>query len=470
MSNYLKQLKTHHRALVVIILMIIGLGLAGQVLAYENYIYIDWFNDYETGLLNGQGGWTGSGWQVQDYSVWEGSKAISCEPPDTCNVSKTGNQSDTGHFVFMVYISSSGNPQNGAKIEVYQGTSKKNDFRIGEYVEGEMRVYGYAPGFAQMGVITTFDEWFPVEFEWENGAPDKWRYRWEDNEWTEWYSSTIAWSYLDKVSVGSTKTGNVNNGYVFVDTIDKEIIELEMSIQGLSPESATEITDLNENITIKYLGFDWEIYDGFIVNFKDDKIGGLGNSQIFLADDLSPTGSGQVEINLQDFGIDSNGSWHLTGLGFGTELDIEGGMFLTTRGYIDFWTNELVSPSYYLAINVEGLPNPYVFTEPNDWYSVYVERFDTPTAFFTAFVGLLSPIFEKIGEFGIRAQSMFDQNEAYERGYSLGEVFPIINGYIGKIDLFFGGFPLASFFKYLILTMFAIFIIRTILKFIPFFG
>lgn len=243
-----------------------------------------------------------------------------------------------------------------------------------------------------------------------------------------------------------------------------------MRIWGIDPATGTEITDLNTEIEIGYEGFDWEIYEGFMVNFRDNKLGVVVNSIQFLADDLDPSGTGEKIINLQDFNFDSNGIWDLTGFGFGTHLDIEGGMFITTRGWIDFWTDDLIDPPYYLTINVEGLPDPYVFTEPEDWYSTNVERFDTPTTLFTSFVGLLSPIFEKVGDFGIRAQAMFDQNEAYDRGYSLGEIFPLLNGYIQKIDQFFGGFPLVSFFKYLILVMLAIFIIRVVMKFIPFFG
>lgn len=257
---------------------------------------------------------------------------------------------------------------------------------------------------------------------------------------------------------------------------DKSFLEIlgplsqEVYIEGFSPASTTEITDLDQNITIKYYNFDWEIYNGFIVSFIDDKLGVVAESQQFLADDLSPTGSGQVVVNLQDFNIDTNGKWYLTALGFGTELDIQGGMFLTTRGYVDFWTDELVDPEYYLLINIEGFASPYTFTDPEDWYGVNVDRFDTPTDFFYDFVGLLTPIFEKISDFNLRSQSFFDKLESYDRGYALGEIFPLATGYVKKIESFFGGFPLIQFFIYAILTIIAIFIIRMTIKFIPFIG
>lgn len=244
-----------------------------------------------------------------------------------------------------------------------------------------------------------------------------------------------------------------------------------LKIYGSSPASGTTITDFESpSLSITYQGFDWDIYDGFVVNFRDDVIGVAAKSIQFLAEDLDPSGNGTEVINLADFEIDENGKWYLTALGFGADLDIQGGMFLTTRGYVDFWSDELVDPEYYLNINVAGLPTPYTFDEPETWYSENVLRFDSPTTFFTSFTDIFGPIFEKIAEFGNRILPMFNQTEAYDRGYALGEIFPIARGYISKIDMFFGGFPLASFLTYIILIMLGIFIFRIIMKFIPFLG
>jgi hypothetical protein len=242
---------------------------------------------------------------------------------------------------------------------------------------------------------------------------------------------------------------------------------------GISPLTGIEITDLTATFEFGYSSFDFDTssgYAGFVVNFKDNKIGANANSIQYLKNNLDPSGSGTKIITLSDFGFDSNGIWKFTGLGFGTHLDIEGGMFLTGRGYVDFWTDDLATPDYTLLINVPTLPTPYSFSEPTAWYETHQSRFATPTAFFADFVNLISPIFENVGEFGVRAQEFFNKTEAYDRGYALGAVFPIIGGYIQKIDLFFGGFPLASFLIYLILVMAGIFIIRVVMKFIPFFG
>lgn len=245
------------------------------------------------------------------------------------------------------------------------------------------------------------------------------------------------------------------------------------TIFGISPVSETEITSLTATFEFGYSNFNWDTssgYAGFVVNFRDYKIGAVAKSIQYLKNQLMPNGTGTETINLNDFEIDKNGTWHFTGLGFGTHLDIEGGMFLTGRGYVDFWTEDLATPDYNLIFNIAGLTIPYTFSTPTEWYSENITRFDTPTDFFIAFVGFLTPIFEKVGEFGVRVQDMFDQNEAYDRGYALGGIFPFVEGYVQKIDIFFGGFPLTNFFKYSILIMLAIFIVNAVMKFIPFFG
>lgn len=465
MSNYLKQLKTRHRAIVGLILAIVGLVLAVEVLA-SAFPFSDDFNSYNLGDLNLQNDWATTNMIVVETDCLE-EKCIEASI-DTGGGNKTGELVETG--VWSFYFRYIGDPtghnsyisfrKDGDTQFIISPTATANTWQLtaeGSYI-----------------LTTDFPEntWGYFKCMWDLSPPDR-----DDRIVNCVFGEDTEFNPANNLVPSSYINQNVNEIYLNnleADMMIDYIFDIPyvpvLEIWGISPNSGTEITDLDTTLTIGYKGFDWEIYSGFIVDFRDSKIGAVALSQIFLADDLDPSGSGQVGINLQDFEFDSNGQWYLTGLGFGTHLDIEGGMFLTTRGYIDFWTDELVKVSYYLTINVEGLPTPYVFIAPDDWYSANVERFATPTALFSSFVGLISPVFENVGEFGIRTQNMFNQKEAYDRGYALGEIFPLIGGYIQKIDQFFGGFPLASFFTYLILVMFAIFIIRVVMKFIPFFG
>jgi len=447
-------------------LVILGITIPFFLVEALTPPFTDDFESYDLGDLNGQGDWTVDGADkvmVVDEKSQGGAKSIKF-----LNTSYAANRifdvSTEGIISFWIFaVDNTSRLRNtitdigNAGIQVSFGSQ--------ESCGAETCSFWYNDNWTWKE-YGDFDigKWYSVQIKWWTEAEI---FKWDFNfNFEGWATGGITLSPLSS-NVYQFYSNGINS---FLDTISGETTPPELEIKGISPDSGTTITDLDTDLTIEYKEFDWETYDGFFINFRDSKLGIVADSIQFLKEDLDPSGNGSEIINLQDFNFDSNGQWYLTGLGFGTELDIEGGMFLTTRGYIDFWTDELVKTPYYLIINVEGLPSPYTFTDPSDWYSANVERFDTPTILFTSFVNLLSPIFEKVGDFGIRTQNIFDLNEAYDRGFALGEIFPLINAYIKKIESFFGGFPLASFFIYLILVMLAIFIIRSVLKFIPFFG
>jgi len=418
---------------------------------------VDDFEEYANGNLTGQGDWEelAGGYdplQVNVDKAQSGDKSVRDTNAWSGNIRSRSNVIN-GTQSFWIYFTNN----NAITYGLWKDAVRKF------YIHNETATKIIKISSSGALCNYTENEWTSFQVEWDGGT-GKIRYNCNFEGWSDWgnYGAFGIGDYINKLSIASYKLN-------YCDNLAGEFVP-ELEIIGISPNSGSEITSFDTNLTIEYRYFDWDIYDGFIVNFIDNKIGSLGNSVLFEKDDLDPSGTGQKTIGLTDFGIDSNGRWDLTGLGFGTKLDIEGGMFLTTRGYIDFWTDELVKETYYLIINVEGLPEFYTFTDAPTWYGANVDRFDTPTAFFTSFISLMTPTFEKLGEFGRKTLTLFDSNESYDRGYALGEIFPLINAYIKKIDLFFGGFPLASFFKYLILLMFAGFIIRTILKFIPMLG
>jgi hypothetical protein len=445
-------------------LAFLGILLPLFAFAYNTFLTDD-FETYDYGTLAGQHDWIVSTTaNVVSEETYTGSHAAYVVGGSSNILYKNATSEDEGILSFWFYPKDNndwgfrGDSSIDGQWQFYTKVSNcAANYCDFSYFDGGWQFYN---------TIHTLT-WHFVSIRWHIvGSDFKWTFKLDTGDWQDEMNTQYqAAKYIDRIRFERSA------GEFYFDDIGGEITpSFEPRIIGLLPASATEITSPETTLTIKYQNFDWNTYDGFIVNFKDNKIGAVAQSQQFLAEDLNPSGTGQVEINLQNFEIDTNGAWYLTGLAFGTHLDIEAGMYLTTRGYIDFWSDELVETPYYLLINISELPAPYTFTEPNDWYSANSERFATATPFFTSFVGLLSPIFEKVGDFGTRVQNMFDQKEAYDKGFALGEVFPLINGYVQKIDLFFGGFPLVAFFKYLILIMLAIFIVRAVMKFIPFFG
>lgn len=460
--------------LVVIVLILFGMLIPFLAFGEQEGLFYDTFDDYNLGVLNEQGGWTGStAFQVVDDITQDGPQSAYITNSSSCySIRKDGAIGKTtgiqsSYFYFDGTMS-------GITIHtwIYLTPEIPPGGNFGycgfKYNSGTLKweFSYYLPDPPSLVVIdddVSVDTWHSVQMEFDS---NNWEFRvkLDSNAWSDW----IDFAYVPPEE-RTDMLGQrilVQGMKLWWDTMGGEI-SAEPYIEGTLPESGSTITDLDDEITINFYNIDPEIYQGLLVGFKDDKLEVFSDTYDF--DELE-NGTGQFTIPLSTFNFDSNRKWWLRGIAYGSHLDIQGGMFLTTRGWIDFFTDDLVIDPYYLLLDIEGLPTEYIFTDPEDWYGTNVERFDAPTQLFISFVGLLSPVFEKVGDFGVRVQGMFDQDEAYDRGYGLGEIFPLLNGYIQKIDQFFGGFPLVSFFKYLILVMLAIFVIRVVMKFIPFFG
>jgi hypothetical protein len=290
------------------------------------------------------------------------------------------------------------------------------------------------------------------------------------------FTSTYNWL----VSTGNTFQNITISGFCYtgsycassvgryVDNISNNTFS-EPHIDISSPASGSTITASSDTMVVNYYDLDREIYNGFLMNFRDDKLHSSTNSYDFKMA-TSDAGTGSFSIPLSTFGFDTNGHWDLHASAYGYSLEIQDGLFLTTRGYIDTLSGELVDPPYHLIFNIAGFSEPFVFDDWDTWYGTNVSDYASPTTFATTITGYLQPYFEKVGGFGAQASLYFNEAEAYDRGYGLGEIIPIILQYNSKIDMFFGGFPIFTFFRYLLYTMIAMFIVRTILKFIPFIG
>lgn len=429
--------------------------------------FTDDFDSYSLGTLNGQGGWSVSGngnVLIVDDKTYNGAKSI--KMLDTVVATKTFTTSTDGIISFW-YNAATGDAtifnlaKDGGENVITLGVGFATAL-CGE-TTCPFEFYTIAGGWQKYADFP-INTWVNIQVKWfMDGSDFDYSFNFNFEGWQDNYNLSPH-TYVSQFKMRG------NNANARLDTISGEATIPTMEIDGTTPANGTTITDLADTLTIDYKNFDWDEYKGFIVNFKDHRIGAAAQSKQFLAADCDPSGTGSKTITLSDFGIDKNGQWDLTTLAFGTHLNIEGGMFLTTRGYVDFWSSELVKTPYDLIFNVAGLPSPYAFSNSETWYTENIDTYATPTAFFTAATDFLSPIFEKVGDFANGATALFNSNESYDRGYSLGEVFPLINGYIKKIDIFFGGFPLVSFLKYLILSMIAIFIVRAVMKFIPFIG
>jgi len=228
---------------------------------------------------------------------------------------------------------------------------------------------------------------------------------------------------------------------------------LAPTITITAPDNASTITDLSTHLVVNWAMIDHTEWTDLQIYFQSLQIS--ENSLVYH--ETLTADSGSVSIPLSYFQIPTNGQWKFYEL-------------VENATSIDF---DITNPVYGLTFNVSGLETPYTFTDFPTWYSSNVSSYGSPSDWASAMLGYLQPIFEKIGEFTNRISDYLNVSDAYDKGFTIGGVFPIAMAYISKIDIFFGGFPIATFFKWAVIAMLGIFAVKIILKllaFIPFVG
>jgi hypothetical protein len=225
-----------------------------------------------------------------------------------------------------------------------------------------------------------------------------------------------------------------------------------------APATAAEITDNSTHLVGSYSDLDASSYGYGFLKIWLQNLNSLERSQQY---EIQLTAiSGTFDFPVSNFSITQNGNWNVA----------------AEQNYLDNNGQELSIdlspvPAYVLDFNVEGNSAPYAFTDWNNWYLTNAAGgYSTPSDFANSIEGFFQPIFTNVYGFANNTLPYFNAITAYNNGQSIGSVFPIAQAYLNNIDIFFGGFPLVPFFEFMVVIMMGIFIVRTIFKFIPFFG
>jgi len=447
-------------------LFFFGVGIP---FTYGATIFTDNFDGYITGALTNQGGWT------CDYPNWSVNTSDSKSSPKsirddaTQNVSqckKTGASTTEGSISFWFRTTNCGygSVNRGSLRFYFTGApySQMPSIYVGSTIDNgcEISLSDFSTDYVAMN---TFDNWTQVIFRWKQEINNYYYYKfgWGGNEESDWTQSIY--------QIGTFPTGfdriqlmgfyPVNSNKFYFDSITEAPEEEpptppDFRVYGISPVSGTEVTATSTDFTFGWQGLDPDKYEGFTLNFREKNTGLVVKQKIFFT---SAT-SGVEAIPLFDFEFDKKSDYYL-----------ESGGILVSDYYRVEAYNDLVSPDYFLTINFAGLSPVFEMSNFATWYGEN-SKFATPTAIFTSITGFLAPVFSKLGEFGARTSEFFNKEDAYARGYALGLIFPTFNQYIDEIEVFMGGFPIIKLFLVSLIVLLGIFIIKLIMKFIPFFG
>jgi len=458
------------------LLLTIFLLFLTPICIFATTIFEDTFNNYDLGDLGGQGGWIKTGaysLQVSDEEKVEGSKGLKSLPENETGDKKEGTPLQSGQSVIWVkYPSTNGVFGYGTTFLIVKGTdpTKGCGFRWYQHSTGYVRFALYSPPLTSWWEYPdTFENgvWHKVAVQWNTAGNAQCSIKVDDGDWLTSNNYHLNDLDLDTIKLVSDKNSNAGNRKLhFLDYIseDGELTPPPARIWGEVPSSGTTITDLNTTFSAKWEGIDPEIYDGIVLYFQNSR--GINSKPLYLEIE---TATGTIETNFSDFDLDKNGNWFLRGFAYYEGLDVYGDLYLTPKGYIQKYTKNLVSPDYYIDLDIEGLEEVFEMENFGAWYSENVEEFDEPTPTFSQVADFFTPIFNKTGEFSKEIEKIVEVSDAYDKGYTLGAIFPLAESHFGIIKYFTGGFPLFEMIGILLILMLLVILIKILMKFVPFF-
>lgn len=320
------------------------------------------------------------------------------------------------------------------------------------YFTFDPSVYAYFPDDYNSGSLNLYEGVYGTETQGDNIGGGSWP----------------CWNYQTPTAMVGSPTADGTYSLKYTDSIIHDIFVFTFYLSGGvfslnepvgifidTPTTGSTITDTATTLDGNWVGIDPAIYHNITLYLNSNFIGEQSVAKIIPI----TTSSGTFSIPLSYFGISANGQW-----------DLEGSATYANTQLSDMYiTTDLISPTgYNLIFDVEGFHTPYTFTDFDTWYDTNVSNYDSPSTWASGMIGYLQPILEKIAEFGARLQDYLDTSTAWQRGNDIGSVFPVVNAYILKINIFFGGFPIAQFFQWGILIMIGMFAIKIILKLLSF--
>lgn len=231
-------------------------------------IFVDDFNSYNNGSLNGQGGWLGHpAYQVLDNLTKEGDKAVhSSSFASPVVIRKSGTLLSDGQITFYVRRFDANQP-GVFSFKLKEGVDAKVEVR-GNFGgnAGFQYVDGVAASYVNFGVPFNFETWYAVQIQWRS-ADHAVRYAIDNGIWTDWVVSIAPWAAgLDAVELETTNA-------IAWDTIQERPIDVSKTPVLIVPGlTGTELKDGNDLLWADLNRMGTDVGDNFLdkLSFNSD--------------------------------------------------------------------------------------------------------------------------------------------------------------------------------------------------------
>lgn len=201
----------------ILFCLITVLFFVNQNVARAATIFVDNFESYNIGRLDGQGSWIANSFShVENSDVFEGSKAVEVDDYYlySPSIQKSGALVNDGTIAIYMKRIIGGTSSPEIDVKLQEGSniivSTKNQLYF-QYLDGGSGLYN------NFGPLFSSNTWFALQIQWRS-SDHKVRYNINGGLWTDWAPGVANWSAgLDTVNI------RVTNGVAYIDNIEENI-------------------------------------------------------------------------------------------------------------------------------------------------------------------------------------------------------------------------------------------------------
>jgi len=429
----IRTIKTPSIMLLMGVFIFFGLFLIIPHIKAET-LFTDDFENYNTGMLNTQQGWSGSFYHyiITGGNVIEGTKSVQAEMP-------SGQEFIIGKSAPLVVptgsISLRLKVSNVNYNEDYVWLTQSGTARVGMVKLVGQDVFLYNGELNQISAVIIANESFLITWEWKSSDWTQ-RVKFNDGFWSAWFPFENNYEPDSLRIDGYSPSGS---HILWWDDIRE------------FPLFVTICSEILNSFDCAVAGCVWHFwpFPGYLfpeISYCSDIPSGDCVSGFFECPNCLTQETCEAEDCYWFQNRCSFTGGAICGEGLLTQFCDNENDCTNAGGfwYSDFcWFEE--KPDYLLT-----------------WDDYYEENgdYETSSVWITSIASSTTGIFEKIGGFLSAFTGNFNLTDAYNKGDSFGGAIPLARSYLGILDGFTGGLPFGDFFIFILIFMIAIGVFR----------
>jgi hypothetical protein len=443
------------RKWLIYVILIFLFCFLGYLKVFGATIFTDNFDIYDTGTLNGQGGWACSylTWEVINTTSQSPSNSIITQPVSYLSLcKKNGTPRVEGSVQFYVKSNNCGSGTSRNEYLEFRFTHTEAGlipFLRVSSSDGSCIIQFEPLSDTDIIAMDSFNNWTKLRFAWYLNENHHYYFKWAygENELGEWVESFYTdFDFPNGFNqIWLSSSYGSGGEYFYLDSI----------AEIPSPPPCSSYGELEE-CEAHSCCYYWSAFVGGYAGNYGYECGNCGFGECGVGEWLERCGNCLTQENCEAI---TNCYWDsdLSFCKFGTGVCNEGLELVFCKNQSDC---ENAGGNWYSDFCFL-YPKPSYFIDFNDYYAEYGD-YASPSAFVLSIASPTNDLFSGLGGFVESFNTTFDLQAAYTRGKAYGSAIPLARSYLSALDSFAGNLPIGEFFVFALVFMLAVGVFRAL--------